>query len=217
MAYKTYDTAQKPGESIEHYYRRLAKAADQRLVRLERLAEQEYYQGASKWAYNRAQKDIQRWGSGSRFNTAPPDNTNSLKAKINDIKAFLEAPTSTKSGITDVYQRRADTINKTYGTNLSWEDIAEFYGREKNVALDAKYGSKQVAMAIGVIQNELKSGKTIKDLQSDARKRAEPYEFTYKTKKGEVLHDFILDDTVHRILRSKNDIAAMYDLLIRHA
>ena len=217
MAYKTYDTAQKPGESIEHYYRRLAKVADQRLVRLEQLAEQEYYQGASKWAYNRAQKDIQRWGSGSRFNTAPPANTNSLKAKINDIRAFLEAPTSTKSGITDVYQRRAKTINDTYGTNLTWEDIAKFYGREKNVALDGKYGSKEVAMSIGVIQRELRNGRTIDELQTLARKRTDPYKFQYMTKSGKLLDDFVLDDTVHRILRSKNDIAAMYDLLIRHA
>ena len=219
MAYKPYDTSQRAGESLAHYYKRLAKVADQRLVRLEKLSQKHGFEGASKWAYNRAQKDIARWGEGSRFNTKAPANTNSLKAKINDIKAFLGSATSTKAGITDVYEQRANTINQTYGTNFTWQDIAKFYGKQKNVALDAKYGSKTVAMAIGIIQQEMKNGRSLEEMQKLARARSASnyYEFAWTNKKGEKTSDFVLDEAVHRILRSKSDIAAMYDILIRHA
>lgn len=217
-----YNTTMKPGESLEQYYRRLAKVADQRLVRLERLAEQENYHVVKEWAYKRAQEDISRWGGTNRFNTAPPQNTNQLKAKINDIRAFLESGTSTKKDINTIYKKRADTINSKYGTNFTWQDIADFYGRDKNAALDAKYGSKQVAMAIGVIQQALK-GKdekgeevTIDKLQSWARAKKNYHNFYYKKSDGTLDADPILDDTVHRILRSPKDIAAMYELLARH-
>lgn len=213
-----YNTDMRPGESLEQYYRRLAKVADQRLVRLEKLADVPNYEGAYKWSYNRAMKDISRWGQGSRFNTKPPENTNQLKAKINDIRAFLESPTSTKQGITQVYKKRADTLNKTYGTNFTWEDMAKYYGQSKNASLDAKYGSKTVAMAIGIIQKEMAQGKNLKDLQSLARRRSADnyYEFKYVDKKGIASSDFVLDEAVHKILRSPKDIASMYDILVRH-
>ena len=217
-----YNTTMRPGESLEQYYRRLAKVADQRLVRLERLAEQENYHVVKEWAYKRAQEDISRWGGSNRFNTAPPQNTNQLKAKINDIRAFLESGTSTQKDINTIYKKRADTINSKYGTNFTWQDIADFYGRDKNEALDAKYGSKQVAMAIGVIQQALK-GKdekgeevTIDKLQSWARAKKNYHNFYYQKADGTLDADPILDDTVHRILRSPKDIAAMYELLARH-
>ena len=217
-----YNTTMRPGESLEQYYRRLAKVADQRLVRLERLSEQENYKVVKDWAYKRAQEDIERWGGSGRFNTAPPQNTNQLKAKINDIRAFLESGTSTQRDINAIYKKRADTINTKYGTKLTWQDIAEFYGRDKNEALDAKYGSKQVAMAIGIIQQQLK-GKdekgeqmTVEKLQSWARARKNYHNFYYKKADGTLDADPILDHTVHKILRSPKDIAAMYELLARH-
>lgn len=217
-----YNTTMRPGESLEKYYKRLAKVADQRLRRLEDLSKQENYKVVTDWAYKRAMGDIERWGGKERFDTAPPQNTNQLKAKINDIRAFLESGTSTKKDIDMIYKKRADTINSKYGTNLTWQDIADFYGRDKNEALDTKYGSKQVAMAIGIIQQQLQ-GKdekgeevTIEKLQSWARAKKNYHNFYYKKADGTLDADPILDDTVHRILRSPKDIAAMYELLARH-
>ena len=101
---RSYNYEIKPGESIEAYYHRIAKVADQRLVRLEKLEGQEGYGNALQWAYKRAMSDIETWsGEGaSRFNTKAPANANQLKAKINDIKTFLGSESSTKSGITEV-------------------------------------------------------------------------------------------------------------------
>ena len=53
---KAYNMEMKPGESLEKYYRRLAKVADQRLIRLEELSGVEGYGNAKQWAYKRAMR-----------------------------------------------------------------------------------------------------------------------------------------------------------------
>lgn len=110
-------------------YKRLAKRADQRLVRIEQYANQPNYQGMTKFAYSKAMRDIKAYsGQGAkRFNTAPPKNPKQLQAKINDIKAFLEAPSSTKKGVTNIYKQRVATFNQHYGTNFTWQEYGAFF------------------------------------------------------------------------------------------
>lgn len=157
-----YDIEQKPGESLERYYRRLAKTADQRLVRLESYAHDKYYKPAIEWAYARAQKDIQKWEKKGpeaiklRFNTAPPKNTEDLLAKINDIKTFISSPTSTKQGITAVYKQRADTINKNHGTNFTWMELAKYYTSGTAKLWENKFGSSTALRSIGYIKKNKK-------------------------------------------------------------
>lgn len=155
-----YDIEQKPGESLEKYYHRLAKTADQRLVRLESYEHDKYFKPATQWAYSRAQHDLQKWtgkGPGAkklRFNTAAPKGDEKLISKINDIKQFLSSPTSTKKGIIDVYQKRADTINEKYGTSFDWMSLAKYYDSGQADLWDSKFGSKTALRTIGKIQKE---------------------------------------------------------------
>lgn len=155
-----YDIEQKPGESLEKYYHRLAKTADQRLVRLESYEHDKYFKPATQWAYSRAQHDLQKWtgkGPGAkklRFNTAAPKGEEKLISKINDIKQFLSSPTSTKKGIVDVYQKRADTVNKKYGTSFDWKSLAKYYDSGQAEIWDSKFGSKTALRTIGKIQKE---------------------------------------------------------------
>lgn len=147
-------------------YRSLAKKADQRLVRLEKYSEQEHYKGVKKYSYARAMHDIEKYsGEGAaRFNTKPPENTNQLQAKINDIKHFLESVTSTKKGITSVYEKRAKSINEGYTdskgvwhegyhTGLTWEDFATFYESDLYKKLDSQYGSATLVKSLGVLKS----------------------------------------------------------------
>ena len=212
-----YNLEQKPGESLEAYYRRLAKVADQRLVRLERLKDQPGYENSWKWAYHSAQQDIKKWGGGNRFNTKAPANANQMKAKINDIKSFLGAKTSTKQGITNVYKKRADTFNKKYGTNFTWEDLANYYGNERNKQLERYMASEVANRAIAVINSKIRQGATIEDLQKQARMRKDGgVEFGYTRVSGQAgQYDMVVDDAVHKILRSKNMTAEIYDLIVR--
>ena len=154
----SYDIGQKPGETLEKYYRRLAKTADQRLVRLEKYEQQTYFKTATKWAYAKAVRDIKKWMPKDakvteyRFNIKPPTKTEDLLAKINDIKTFLESPTSTKKGITEVYKKRADTVNKKFGTTFTWQQLAKYYDSGMAEVWDAKFGSDTALRTIGQLQ-----------------------------------------------------------------
>lgn len=162
-----YMLDQKPTESLQQYYKRLAKTADQRLVRLEKASQEEFYKPAKEWAYAKAQRDIRKWLPAGqeepavlRFNTKipgldklkPEQANEKLIAKINDIKSFLAAPTSTKQGITNVYKKRADTLNKNYGTKFTWKQMAQYYESGQADLWDAKYGSKTALHTIAYIQ-----------------------------------------------------------------
>lgn len=129
-------------------YKKLARKADSRLRAIEKYAGQKYYKGIERYAYARAMRDIELWsGSGKkRFDTKPPDSLQGIRAKINDIKTFLESPTSTKAGVTEIYKKRADTINKEYGTNLTWQEIADYYTSTAHERAAELYGSKTELM-----------------------------------------------------------------------
>ena len=161
---------QRKGESLEHYYRRLAKQADQRLVRLEKLTRSEGYENVDKYAYARAMRDIKQWSGedATRFNMKAPKNINSVKAKISDIRTFLEAPTSTKAGIEAVYRSKADVLNQKYGTQFEWSDLANYFDEAKSSKSDSKYGSDTMLKAIAEIQKQ--SDTIIKQIKQHKKK-----------------------------------------------
>lgn len=165
----TYNVEQRAGESAEKYYRRLAKAADQRLVRLERLAENPLYQNVKKFAYEEALEDIHKWNgvSASRFNTVPPEGDR-LYDKIEDIKSFLTKQTSNVGGINLMYKRMANTFNSKYGTNFTYQQIMKYFDSQQNEKWNKLFGSKTALTVIGEIQ---KSAKKIKREVSEADKR----------------------------------------------
>lgn len=145
-------------KELTKVYKTLAKTADQRLVRLESYSHDKEMGNVLQWAYARAQRDIEQWsGEGAtRFNTAPPDSVQGLMAKIEDIKTFLSSESSTKQGIKNILQRRADTFNEKYGTNYKWDEVGEFFDSELYEDLNKKYGSDTMQTSIGVIQKNKK-------------------------------------------------------------
>ena len=213
---REYNFNMMPGETYHAYYKRIAKVADQRLVRLEKLSQQEGFEGAWKWSYNKAMKDIERWGGKARFNTKAPENLNQLKAKINDIQAFLGSVTSTKSGIVEVYKSRADSFNKKYNMNWSWQDMAKFFD-EFGSSLYDEYGSDVVNKVIAVVQSMAENNPDLdaKTLHKMAQlKGKEKIDFKYIKKDGtEGKYDMIVDSAMHDIFRKKSDIEALYDIM----
>lgn len=106
-------------------YMRLAHRADQRLLRLERLSDEAYYTSVQQYGYKYAMKSISDLGGGTRFRSAPIQNEDQLREALAGVRKFLDAPSSTKSGITAVYKKRAKSINEKFGTNLTWQEIAD--------------------------------------------------------------------------------------------
>ena len=157
--FRPYNLDYRPGESDLQYYKRLAKVADQRLVRLEQLSKQEGFEKVTRFAYERAMRDLELYGGGKRFNTKPPLNADGtvdnrlLSEKLADMRSFLSSVTSTKQGIVSVYTERAKTFNTQFGTNYSWQDLADFYqSGDADKALQAA-SSATVQKAIGKIQH----------------------------------------------------------------
>lgn len=162
-----FSAERKPGETNLQWYKRIAKVADQRLVRLEKLSKYKNFENIKKWAYAKAMKDINRWSGdkATRFNTKPPTDNKELLYKIKDIKSFIEKPTSSKQGIVGVYKKRADTINKKQGTNFTWQQIATYFESGLADKSDKALGSATTGLAI---INELT--KKLDDVQQNIEK-----------------------------------------------
>lgn len=190
--YKPTDVSRREGESDERYYHRLAKVADQRLLRLERYSHDDNFKTATKWAYNKAIKDIESWtGENSRrFNTAAPTNKRALQAKTRDIIQFLQSETSTKTGIINVYKKRADTINQKYGTNLTWQELGSYFQSSDAEKNDKMYGSKTALKAYGVIK------KNKKQIQKSLENKKKYNDIQY-------VDDDIVNDVVNSMIKKK--------------
>lgn len=140
---------------LEAIYKTLSQTADKRLQRLEEYEKQAGFENITKWAYARAMTDIKKWGGdqAKRFGKTIPEGKMQLLAKINDMRTFLTAPTSTKQGTIAIFKKRADTINKKYDTNFSWSNIGNFFESEMYKKLDGKYDSDTIVEAFGKIQD----------------------------------------------------------------
>jgi hypothetical protein len=151
---KEYDTARKSGESLERYYKRLAKVADTRLLRIEQSASQPGMFKAQSYAYRTAMHDIQKWSGANakRFNVKSPDSDKDIARKINDIRKFLGMITSTKEGVKDVNTRRVETINRKYGTNFTVAQFEKFMRSGQWDAWNETFASKTAWRTIGKIQ-----------------------------------------------------------------
>ena len=177
--YKATDVSQKPGESDKEYYIRLAKQADQRLVRAEKLSHEKGYEAVTSYAYASAMNDLKNFGQ-KRFNAKVPDPTTDegkflFREKLAAVKEFLQSPSSTKGGIQDVYQSKADTMNSRYGTDFNWQDMADFFssGYAQKLFNELK-ASKTVMKAIGVIQKNMKEAKSGADTNLNLQGVPEP-------------------------------------------
>ena len=181
-------------------YRKLAKRADQRLVRLERLSQEKDFKQARQWAYRRATIDAMEWGaspSKPRFNIAPPQHMTQLRAKIQDIKNFLDKPTSTKAGIIQVYQNKADSLNekyKDYGLNLNWSDVGTFFESTLYKKLSKKYSSGTVIKAVATMKKN--EGRLLKDFQQQKASHIKTED-----------NDIVINDAIKRMTSYyKNDV-----------
>lgn len=141
-------------------YNKLAKKADRRMRELERFSRYEEFDNILNYAYRNAAKDIEAWTPPGAKDKKPrwqrnmPMDTRSLKAKIKDIENFLSKKTSTVTGVTEIYKKRADTINERYGTSFTWQQLANYFETGFADKTSDKYGSKTVLRALGEIQHK---------------------------------------------------------------
>lgn len=137
-------------------YRRLAAEADKRLRQLERLSGKKGYENVKEFAYRRAMKDIKYWTDPRKrsFKSVElPDNINTLQARLNDVKRFLDAPTSTKANIDALFKKRADDLNRRFGTNFSWEDLGNVFDKKEENVFYQKFGVGSYLKAVSYLKD----------------------------------------------------------------
>lgn len=156
--FKQYASEQRPGEALTDWYKRLAQTANKRLERAEKYQQQEYFKPASKWAYAVAQHDIKafRGEHATRFAGKASGTESQIRSQINSLRKYLASPTSTKQGIISVYNKRAETFNKKYGTNFTWEQLAKYFESGEAKKWEEKFGSKTALKTIGELQKNKK-------------------------------------------------------------
>ena len=142
--------------ALRREYVKLAKRADERLVRLEKLAQDPMFKGAKHFAYRWAQKNLKVWSPETekprRFNAAIPNNQRSLKKKMRILKQFLDMPTSTKTGIKETFKKKAEDFNELHGTDFTWEQLSTYFHSGLSANADAAFGSSTALELIAEMQ-----------------------------------------------------------------
>lgn len=152
-------------------YRKLAKRADQRLVRIEQAALDKKYKGLLSMAYKAAARVAVAYGSRKnkpRFNIAPPKSARGLQAKIQSIKDFLNMETSTKSGYKQIQKKRVNKLNEKRGINFSVEDFHKISTSGVLDDLMSKYDSDVAIEIASTIAND---GDKLKSILKEAKKK----------------------------------------------
>lgn len=227
-------------------YRRAAKVADQRLVRLEKLSGQKNFKNVKRYAYKKASIEAAQWGANPekpRFNIKPPVNQKkeqtidkkgkkseeilaqilsrtSTKAKINDILNFLEKPTSTKQGIIDIYQKRADTLNENSavqaaGLTFTWQDVGDFFESKLYKKLDTSFGSETRIKAIGKIkQNEVELLKAFKEDRKNHIKTSDSDSATMQLAGGLSEDNMVVQEAINKMVANYSaDVKKMLKII----
>lgn len=138
-------------DDLVQMYNSLAHTADQRLVRLERLAMREGYGDVLGMSYGRAMRDIQaQRPNGRRFRTGDVKgwDVNELHGRINDVQRFLNSKTSTKRDVDKLHNDRLKKFNKTMGTNLNLEQFVKYMNSAEKERVASLYGSAQLGKAV---------------------------------------------------------------------
>lgn len=172
-------------------YKKLAKKADSRLRALEAYQHQKNFKTATKYAYARAQRDIKQWGGNKRFNTKPPMTIAGVQAKINDIKTFLESPSSTKMGIISIYQKRANTLNEKFGTDFTWKEMGNFFESGTFEKISNMLGSKTAMKVIAQLQNSEQEVKEAIEKSADVNIKVDDWKIQDK------VNDLLKDNSIN--------------------
>lgn len=188
-------------EKLDKFYRRIVDTANHRLLEIERMSSKKGYEEVTQYAYKKALYDIRTlFGDDvKRFRASkfPKDDLRNAPKYINSVLRFLEMPTSTKVGIQNVYQKRANTINERYGSNISWGTVANLFQSSLYKKLDSKYGSKTAVKVIAQYQkNKKEVQKYLKDI-SDSKKKSKKVADDISVQ----VDDRHLEDTVNEVLK----------------
>ena len=162
MAKKKLTEAQKAD------YRRAVNRINKQLYRLEQHYA-ETGEDITKTAYVSVMRDIKSFfGEGKkRFSKVIPDGIRKYQKIMNAIKRFYEKPSSTISGMANVYSKRAKTWSKKMNADITADDMKDIFESGLYRELANHYGSATVLKKIGMIERQ---AERIKELVKQKKK-----------------------------------------------
>lgn len=182
-------------------YNKMVGTANKSLYRLEQYSNQVGFENITKYAYATALRDIwKRDPEAFRFRKVNENmSKQEIQSNVNSILRFLNSPTRTKTGIKEVYQNRADTLNQRYGTNLKWQNLSDYFASANNKKIAQKYGSKTALKMQGKFEE--KSIDELEDIYRSMNKNR-------KLKKYEDKEELIQNIMLHKnqTMRNLNNI-----------
>ena len=136
------------------YLNKINKIADRRLRNLEVYRHDAGYKDIDKYAYAKAMRNIKAIGGNKRFSIKAHESMTKqeIQKRINYTLEFLNSPSSTKTGITKVYKKRVATLNAKYGTNYTWQQLAQLFESGVFDVLIEKFASESTFRSIGKFQ-----------------------------------------------------------------
>ncbi len=136
------------------YLNKINKIADRRLRNLEVYRHDAGYKDIDKYAYAKAMRNIKAIGGNKRFSIKAYESMTKqeIQKRINYTLEFLNSPSSTKSGITKVYKKRAATLNSKYGTDYTWQQLTQLFESGVFDVLIEKFASESTFRSIGKFQ-----------------------------------------------------------------
>ena len=190
-------------QKLKKEYVKLAKRADQRLVRLERR-----FKTAPElegMAYKRAVFDIFKLtgiGGMPRFNRAIPKDLKHLRRALKNVERFLRAVTSTWKGYQRKdLQKRVNTLNQKYNTNYTPEDLQRLGSSGLIDRFKDKGGSETGMKALGFVQRKKEELKRLVDKARKQHKKLRDYkEYRELTKDNDTLVNKIIDSEVRSFI-----------------
>lgn len=145
-------------------FKKLAKRADQRLVRMEQTGK------TNVGAYRGAMRKISQFSAGgTRFNIKPPKDIRGLRSRISAVREFLSSETSTAKGRKAVSARIRSTIKDKYGLDLKTDaEVEAVFEGGLWSQLNARFGSDTAIQILATVQQ---SDEKVKDAILDASDR----------------------------------------------
>ena len=113
-------------KQLEAEVKPMLREANMKLLNIEMLAKQEGFEGIKDFAYRNAMRDIRKLRGEEFKRFKIPSNTHQLEKVKRSLESFLGATTSTKSGIIDVYEKNAASLNSKFGSNFTWQQMGSF-------------------------------------------------------------------------------------------
>lgn len=149
-------------------YRVLAERANKRLLRLERSGQT----GSPAYravVHSGAKASARASGTKIRFTKANPKNERVLRARMNAVQSFLEAPTSTRKGYKELKKQYGTVVEAKFRSkwhlDLTGEQIDALFDSELWDKLEREYGSETAVKIIASVQKGKGDvGRTMKSL-----------------------------------------------------